>query len=161
VAYVFEKSDGSWTQTQILTPSDGGQYGDQFGLGVALGGENIVVSSSFRDERADVDAGAAYVFRSVPSGTTFAWNSETGDWNDALNWTPHLVVPNSNQHEVIFAGSISNAETVYINSEVFVKSVEFENLQSYVVAGTGGGVLDAEMGNAIISVLQGSHQFQT
>ena len=69
-AYVFERQlDGTWTQFQKLTASDGAPV-DHFGDGVAISGTIIVVGA-----RADDDlgwgSGSAYVFERFLSGLWF------------------------------------------------------------------------------------------
>ena len=60
LAYVFERPDGRWRQTTILTASDAAAD-DQFGLTVSVSGEIIVVGARLKDGRA-ADSGAAYVY---------------------------------------------------------------------------------------------------
>jgi RHS repeat-associated protein len=58
-AYVFNLSDGTWSQTQELTPSDGEV--DYFGSSVALSG-TIAVVGAYSDTIDGTETGAAYVF---------------------------------------------------------------------------------------------------
>jgi hypothetical protein len=69
-AYVYRYSGGFWREEQILVGSDT-QPGDEFGNGVAVDGDTIVVGAPLADQ-AGTDDGAAYVFRY--DGTT--WNEE-------------------------------------------------------------------------------------
>ncbi|HEY9435845.1 MAG TPA: FG-GAP repeat protein, partial [Blastocatellia bacterium] len=70
--YVLMKNAGVWSDV-LLTASDAAS-GDQFGSGVAIDGDLIVISSPFSDNPGGgVDAGAAYVFGR--SGTS--WSQET------------------------------------------------------------------------------------
>lgn len=62
-AYVFEKLDGKWVQTQILAPHDAAQS-KRFGEYVAISGDVIVVGNRFDADRGN-NAGAAYVFERV------------------------------------------------------------------------------------------------
>lgn len=59
-AYVFERTDGSWTQRAKLVASDG-EVGDQLGWSVALDGD-VALAGAFRDDDNGDRAGAAYVF---------------------------------------------------------------------------------------------------
>lgn len=68
-AYVFTGTDGSWTQTQELTASDGGTTGD-FGRSVALEGTSAVVGANDLDLHQSGQLSSAYVF--VNSNRT--WN---------------------------------------------------------------------------------------
>jgi len=61
-AYVFTRSGVTWTrQTKLTAGSDGGS-GDNFGSGVAISGEKIVIGAQSTDADALSNAGAAYVF---------------------------------------------------------------------------------------------------
>jgi hypothetical protein len=66
-AYVFTRTDNTWTEQQRLIASDGA-VGDHFGSAVSLSGETIVVGAQGHDHAAP-DSGAAYVF--ARSGTTW------------------------------------------------------------------------------------------
>jgi hypothetical protein len=59
--YVFTESNGTWTQTQKLTASDGAAY-DNFGLSVALKGSTILVGSPRAAIGGNAGQGALYVF---------------------------------------------------------------------------------------------------
>jgi hypothetical protein len=59
--YVFTQSNGTWTQTQKLTATDGAAY-DNFGLSVALKGSIILVGSPRAAIGANSGQGALYVF---------------------------------------------------------------------------------------------------
>ena len=60
-AYVFERQDGSWVETQKLTASDGAQS-DTFGNAVTISGSTIVVGASFDSIGGNLFQGAVYVF---------------------------------------------------------------------------------------------------
>ncbi len=68
-AYVFTASAGTWTQAQKLVASDGAASA-RFGLAVDIDGATALVGSYFADVDANVNQGAAYVFR-LEGGT---WN---------------------------------------------------------------------------------------
>jgi len=59
-AYVFVRSNGTWTQQQKLTASDGAE-GDRFGISVALSGDTAV-AGAYQDDDGGIDSGSAYVF---------------------------------------------------------------------------------------------------
>jgi hypothetical protein len=68
--YVFRFDGSGWPEKAILTPSDAAA-GDEFGYGVAISGD-IVVVGAHKDDGLDVDdnvmldAGSAYIFTLVP-----------------------------------------------------------------------------------------------
>ena len=59
-AYVFERSNGIWTQQAKLTAPDAA-FLDRFGGAVAVSGDTAVVGAN-RDDDAGIDSGSAYVF---------------------------------------------------------------------------------------------------
>jgi hypothetical protein len=60
-AYVFNRQEGSWVETQKLTASDGAAF-DEFGWSVAISGSTIVVSSELEAIGGHSAQGFAYVF---------------------------------------------------------------------------------------------------
>jgi len=60
-AYVFTRTGTVWTQQQQLTAADGAAT-DQFGIGVAISGNNIIVGANGDNVGANVNQGSAYVF---------------------------------------------------------------------------------------------------
>ncbi len=59
-AYIFHRTNDTWTQEAKLTPEDGYQN-DFFGQSVAIYGDKVVVSSHFNNSCGD-NTGAAYFF---------------------------------------------------------------------------------------------------
>ena len=84
-AYVFSRTDDSWTQEAKLTAGDGGA-GDWFGRAVAVAsdGETALIGAPFDQQPNGEHAGSAYVF----SKTGGSWSQEAklaaedGDSND-------------------------------------------------------------------------------
>lgn len=60
-AHVYERSGATWTETQILTASDG-QEGDNFGYSLAVSGDRLAVSAAHRPGAGYSYYGAVYVF---------------------------------------------------------------------------------------------------
>lgn len=85
-AYIFERSaqTGSWIQNAKLLPSDPA-VNDRFGAGVAVSGDTVVVGSFLGDDHG-TDSGAAYVFRSTPSGDWIEHQKLTADDATAGAW---------------------------------------------------------------------------
>ncbi|MEI7656794.1 MAG: FG-GAP repeat protein [Phycisphaerae bacterium] len=71
-AFVFARSDGSWSQRAALAAS-GGQAGDRFGASVALWGGAVVVGAPGDDVGLNIDQGSACIF--TTSGD--AWSQQT------------------------------------------------------------------------------------
>lgn len=59
-AYVYVRSNGSWTLQQELVPADAAA-GDLFGRSVAISGDTVLVSALADDDNG-TDSGSAYVF---------------------------------------------------------------------------------------------------
>ena len=106
----------------------------------------------------------------LPPVTDRSWkNNITGDWNVSGNWNPSGIPgtgENLGNQVVNFGVAITSPELVYTHEPVSVRTINFDNLQSYAIAGHGrvnliagtdgvGGVIDAS-----INVAQGSHEFQ-
>jgi hypothetical protein len=68
-AYVFLRTGVAWAQQQKLTAADGAAD-DQFGFGVAVSGDSIVVGAHADDIGANSNQGSAYVF--LRTGVTWA-----------------------------------------------------------------------------------------
>ena len=69
--YVFQRSGPNWNEQQILTASDA-EPNDNFGFGVAIEGDTVVVGAPQEDTVAG-NAGAAYVF----TRTGVSWAEQT------------------------------------------------------------------------------------
>src|SRR5215468_4102319 len=67
-AYVFTRSDTTWTQQQKLIANDG-STGEFFGRSVALSGDTVVVGKNLDKVGANDEQGSAYVF--TRSGTVW------------------------------------------------------------------------------------------
>ena len=66
VAYLFQRTPNGWVEEAQLTPSDG-EFGDFFGVAVALTDGRALVGASRRNE-ADYWSGSAYLFEEMESG---------------------------------------------------------------------------------------------
>mgnify|MGYP000642752938 CR=1 FL=1 len=60
-AYIFTRTDGSWSEQAKLVPSDGVAE-DGFGWDVSISGDTVVIGSPYADNDNAFDSGAAYVF---------------------------------------------------------------------------------------------------
>jgi hypothetical protein len=94
-AYVFTRTDTTWTQQHKLLASDG-QAGDTFGWWSVCLNDDSAIISSCRDDDNGLDSGSAYVFTK---------GSENQPPTADFSWTPQN--PNPNQ-QVIFDASASH-----------------------------------------------------
>ncbi|MBD1584081.1 FG-GAP repeat protein [Pseudoalteromonas sp. S16_S37] len=99
-AYIFERTEGQWTQTQKLLAPDG-KADNRFARGVALGKDTAIISAMHHDAKGD-NAGALYVFKKQQgqwryTSTVVANDGVAEDrfgWNVALaNNTAIIAVP--------------------------------------------------------------------
>ncbi|MEX2168328.1 MAG: LamG domain-containing protein [Pirellulales bacterium] len=158
-----------------LTPKPLANFAD-FDKGFILGGEHLSTAlpgsytiNSMVDEfaiygRALSQSEIQTHLAGVPVATVFHWNHDgLGSWTGG-NWTPQDGViasrPDANNATAVLGGAISAPRTVAVQADITVKTLQFDSSQSYVVAGGGSVNLDANTGNASISVTQGSHQLQ-
>jgi len=64
-AYIFTRSNGTWSQNQKIQASDAETY-DYFGYSVSLSGDgNAALVGAYLEDTVDTDAGAAYIFTST------------------------------------------------------------------------------------------------
>jgi len=93
--------------------------------------------------------------------TTFSWGVEgPGNWNSWSNWKPRGGPPNGN-HDAIFGDKIMADSTVFSDTAVTARRIDFDNQNRYVIAGAGSVNLAAGSNpKAAINVLQGTHEFQ-
>jgi len=68
-AYVFHRSDGSWTQTAKFRAGDTAEN-DRFGYSIALAGEDAFIGAPYADPIGE-DSGATYVYSLGPCPTDF------------------------------------------------------------------------------------------
>lgn len=76
-AHVFERIDGTWTETAALYAGDLGE-GDQFGTAVAIDDDVAVVAAQLHDGT-DFDTGAVYVFERIAGSWTQTAKLESRD----------------------------------------------------------------------------------
>ena len=113
-------------------------------------------------DRLYIDSGntnIAWAMDDVRVPGTIAWADDTsGDWRESTNWNVGGV-PDGNTHTAIFGSAITSTRVVYIEGAVTVKSIRFDNANTYQIAG-GSVNLEADSGNASLDVDQGDHEFQ-
>jgi len=99
-----------------------------------------------------------------PSPRNFTWDLATGgDWNVETNWDPRGL-PNGN-HDAIFADSITADSTVFVDTVVSVRRIDFTHTSGYAIAGRGqvnmvAGTNSEGVVAPTINVTLGSHEFQ-
>ena len=69
------------------------------------------------------------------------------------------MAPDANTQTAVFGSAISAARTVFTDTVVTVKGVEFDNDKSYRIAGDTV-TLSSDTGASTVTVTKGNHQFQ-
>jgi hypothetical protein len=89
---------------------------------------------------------------------TQQWAStSSGDWNNIDNWNGGTA-PNAVGAEADFFGAISSNHTVTTDAPVTVGTLNFNNANTYQIAGTGSLTLQSSSGNAQIIVQNGTQE---
>ncbi len=97
---------------------------------------------------------------SVISSVVFAWSVDSsGDWAAPSNWGS-VITPDGNNNTVLFGSASTAPHTVFTDTAVTARDIQFDNANTYAIGGTGSVNLAADAGNASIDVVQGNHQFQ-
>ena len=111
--------------------------------------------------QASVDTEYDFISVTVnPFGNQRTWNqNQSGDWNDSNNWDGGGF-PNGNDRDAILGSIIASPQTVFTNTVVTVRSIEFNSSNTYAVSGTGSITMEAGSRNISLDVGQGSHEFQ-
>lgn len=90
IAYVFERSNGGWTQTAQLVASDAAAD-DLFGYSVDVSG-NVAVVGAVGDDDSAPSAGSAYVFEASGGSWTEVAKLTAGDSEDGDNFGNAVAV---------------------------------------------------------------------
>jgi hypothetical protein len=128
-----------------------GLWGGTFAGSAIVGGASVAFDYIEIDEAPDAPEAAVSW---TPAGS--------GDWNRS-NWSVVGGKPDSNISVATFgAGAPLTANaTVYTNQTNTVKEIQFDNATfGYTLAGSGQLLLDADAGNALITVTTGTHEIQ-
>ena len=163
--YFVEKNNSSNTLVDVSLP--GGSVGDTtglrtiFGVPITIGDRiNFVI-----DADGSGNSDSQSIKFTITPGTaigTRSWNIDSsGDWKMAENWHPDGI-PNDVFHTARFGPVINSPRIVFTETDVTVRAVEFESVNTYAV--TGIGTVNVSAGtspfSSSLAVLVGNHQFQ-
>lgn len=89
------------------------------------------------------------------------WALESlGDWSSADSWGG-IAFPNNANDTAILGSAISKSSTVVVDDTITVNRIEFDNANTYAVAGTGSmNLVTGSDADPKIDVVSGNHQFQ-
>ena len=95
--------------------------------------------------------------------TQFTWHTDnSGNWNDGGNWS-FGGPPGANYHAAIFGDVTSTPRIVFTETDITVRSIQFDHDVAYGIAGISSIYLESgsvgEGVNASVQVHQGTHQF--
>jgi hypothetical protein len=93
-------------------------------------------------------------------GPQIMWqHSGGGSWSNSSNWA--VVLPNGEDMQANFYGSITSAATISVDSAVTVGRITFDNANSYTLSGSNSITLSDSTDAAQINVRSGSHTIAT
>ena len=175
--YFFHISDGTTLSSETINNgssaleleqgrlgsfTDGGGDFNEAIFGGYLG--RVVVNDTLLDtsgQLALLTSLESYVSGGVTLPSEFSWSQDaTGAWASMTNWTP-AGIPGTSEHTAVFGAAITANRTVTVDENVTVQNIEFDNVNTYAIAGTGTVQLDAgTAAAATLNVVQGTHEFQ-
>lgn len=115
--HAFQFDGKQWTKKQTLFSSDATDR-DQFGVGVAIEGETMVVIAKL-DDQCGLNAGSAYVFRRSASG----WLEEEKLISSTADWQAYHQAL-SLQGTTVVLGAPSNNRMARLGGMVYVYNLE-------------------------------------
>jgi len=89
-----------------------------------------------------------------------------GSWTDAARWQRASsvesggFVPDGDDRTAIFSGGATQPVAVFVDRDVRVRRVEFNNVHRHTLAGAAHVLLESNSGPATIELISGSHEFQ-
>ena len=87
---------------------------------------------------------------------TATWNIDAGgNWSLSANWAGG--VPNGTGAQAVLGSVITSPHTVTVDAPITVGRLDFDNANTYTIAGPQVLTLDATSGDAQINVASGSH----
>lgn len=102
-------------------------------------------------------ATGGFITVTISGSAPSEWNVDSGgNWSTAGNWLNG--VPNQTGATAKFAAAITSPATVTVDSANTVGAIQFNNVNSYTLAGTFTLSMNASSGNASIEILGGNHE---
>jgi hypothetical protein len=147
-AYIFVRSDGTWTQQQKLTAGTDAGSSDQFGYSVSISGDGntAIIGAYLDDDNAQGDSGSAYIF--VRSDSDSPWTQQAkltaGADAGSGDYFGYSVSVSSDGNTAIVGAhrDDDNAQSNSGSAYIFVRSGSSWTLQQKLTAGTDAGSSD-------------------
>lgn len=107
---------------------------------------------------ASYEVGQLGIYYAAPDKES--WNQNGGgSWHDSKLWLAEAV-PNSNSAAVKLGGAITTDATIFTDTNVQIRTIEFDNANRYAIAGQGTVTFASTSGPSDLQVVQGAHEFQ-
>lgn len=110
-AYVFVRTDNTWTQQAYLKASNTGA-GDNFGRSVAMSGDRIVVGAWSEDSSSTGVNGSQSSNSASASGAAYIFDRTNGVWNQAA----YLKASNTGQVDLFGSSVAVSGDTVIVGA---------------------------------------------
>ncbi len=155
-AYIYVRSGDVWTQQAFLTADDEGS-GDQFGFGVAIDGDTVIIGA-VTDDAPALNSGSAYVF--VRSGTLWTQQAKLAADDAGTQEFFGQVVALDGDTAIIGAPEVNTSPG---KAYVFVRSGSTWTQQDKLLADDGlnddrfGSSVSVEGDTAIVGAIYDTH----
>jgi esterase/lipase superfamily enzyme len=147
-AYIFELSNGTWSQKQKLLASDGA-YPDSFGGSVAISGIYAVVGAYYDDDNGQF-SGSAYIFE-LSNGTWSQKQKLLASDGAGFDYFGHSVAISGNYAIV---GAYADADNTSYSGSAYIFEFSGNGGSSGSVAAEEQALIDLSVQTADIDVLR-------
>jgi esterase/lipase superfamily enzyme len=147
-AYIFELSNGTWSQKQKLLASDGA-YPDSFGGSVAISGIYAVVGAYYDDDNGSY-SGSAYIFE-LSNGTWSQKQKLLASDGAGFDYFGHSVAISGNYAIV---GAYADADNTSYSGSAYIFEFSGNGGSSGSVAAEEQALIDLSVQTADIDVLR-------
>jgi hypothetical protein len=160
LAFVWNEQHGTQNLRQILVDQHGftdAELPPQLGALSSISADAMTLSAVSVSGFAYTERWAIYLDKPlVTIDMPSTWNVDAdGNWSLAANWTGG--VPNAAGDQVTFGSIIKQAHTVTVDIPIAVGGIEFDNANTYSIAGTNTLTLDVVSGEPELNAINGSH----
>lgn len=131
--YIFQRSGTTWSQTQVLTPSDHAA-GDTFGLSLAFENDTLLIGARNKTNGSTQFVGAAYVFTRPAAGGSFTQQAKLSPGDIVLGEFFGNSVGLSGDSAIVGAVGLAGFSNPNGKAYVFTRSGSSWTLQQKLVA---------------------------
>jgi hypothetical protein len=157
-AFVWDEEHGSQDLRSLLIQEHGFSEADlpilHFATQISADAMTLTVATT--NTEPFVSLSAIYLDKPLIDQDWPEWSADSsGNWSQASNWT--MRAPNSAGAVAVLGDTITRPHTIMLDAPITVGRIQFDNANSYTLAGPAPLTLDASFGGARINVLNGSH----